>query len=83
MTNIWHELSFCDRELTEVNLWDACNVASIGNIMSYDENQMRVSKKNSLDNEIFNNSTILLIEDIVDLTTQRKLESSSETVKTV
>jgi len=83
MTNIQHELSFCDRELTEVDLWDACNVASISNIMSYDENQMRVSEKNSLDNEISNDSTTLLIEDIVDLTAQRNLESSSETVETV
>ena len=51
--------------------------------MSYDENQMRVSEENSLDNEISNDSTTLLIEDIVDLTAQRNLESSSETVETV
>ena len=52
MTNIRHELSFFGKELTEYDLHDVCNIASVGNIMSYEEDQIRVSEENLLDNII-------------------------------
>ncbi|CAG8548347.1 11571_t:CDS:10 [Gigaspora margarita] len=39
-TNIQHELSFPDKELTETDLRDACNLSLVGNIISYEENKM-------------------------------------------
>jgi len=83
MTNIRHELSFYGQELTEADLRDACDIASIGDIMSYDEDQIRTNSENSLDNEMTDYSTTLVIEEIVDLTTEKNLKSSLETAQVI
>ncbi|CAG8569369.1 11310_t:CDS:2, partial [Ambispora leptoticha] len=70
-------LSFSDQELTDLDLQDGCNITSIGNIISYDEaDQIRVSEGSLLDN---NSSDSLLIEKIVDLSTEYFKEGHSET----
>ncbi|CAG8679260.1 13455_t:CDS:1, partial [Ambispora gerdemannii] len=83
MTNIQHELSFFGKELTEADLQDACNVASIGNIMNYEEDQIRVSEESLLDNIILDYPTTLLIEEIIDLTAEENLEFSIEIVQVI
>ena len=82
MTNIQHELSFFEKELTEHDLRDACNMASVGSIMSCEEDQIRVNEENLLD-VISNHSTTLLIEKIVDLTAERNSESSARTTQII
>ncbi|CAG8699122.1 2766_t:CDS:2, partial [Acaulospora morrowiae] len=80
MTNIRHELNLFGKELTEVDLRDACNITSIGNIISCEGDQTRVSEENSLDNTISDCSATLLIKEIIDLTAE---ENSLETVQII
>ena len=68
--------------MTEHDLHDACNVASVGSIMSCEEDQIRVNEENLLD-VISNRSTILLIEEIVDLTAERNSKSSARTTQII
>ncbi|CAG8468718.1 8851_t:CDS:2 [Cetraspora pellucida] len=59
------------RELTEANLQDACYISSIGNIMSYEKEQISIDNKTS---DISNKFTTLLINEIINL----EIEENSE-----
>jgi len=72
-TNIQRELSFSDKELTEADLRDACNLSSVGNIMSYEENQM-----DDDDEPLSDTSNTLLINEIIDLEIEENLEPLTE-----
>ncbi|CAG8693325.1 17419_t:CDS:1, partial [Racocetra fulgida] len=61
----------------------ACNLTSVGNIMDFVNNQMRVSSENSLDSVVSDHSTTLLIEDIVDLTVGNNYEHSARTAQSI
>ncbi|CAG8650253.1 9087_t:CDS:1, partial [Racocetra fulgida] len=56
---------------------------SVGNIMNCEDDQIRVSSENSLDNIVSDHSTTLLIEDIVDLTAGNNSECSTRTAQTI
>jgi len=72
-TNIRRELSFPDKELTEADLRDACNLSSVGNIMSYEENQM-----DDDDEPLSDTSNTLLINEIIDLEIEENSEPLTE-----
>ncbi|CAG8744724.1 37927_t:CDS:2 [Gigaspora margarita] len=59
MANIRHELNF----------FDVCNMFSVGKIMNYNEDQTDTNNEPSLE-DMFNDSTILLIREICDLETE-------------
>ncbi|CAG8625670.1 34031_t:CDS:2, partial [Gigaspora margarita] len=69
-------------KLTESDLRDACNIASVGNIMNCEDDQMSASSENSLNN-IVSDSTTLLIENIVDLIVGNNSECLSRTAETI
>ncbi|CAG8574175.1 7957_t:CDS:2 [Racocetra fulgida] len=77
------KLSFFGKELTESKLRNACNIASVGNVMNCEDDQMRVNSENSLDNIVSDHPTTLLIEDIVDLTVENNSERSERTAQTI
>ncbi|CAG8822037.1 3983_t:CDS:2, partial [Gigaspora margarita] len=78
--NIRRELNFFGKELTEADLRDACNISSVGNIMDYNEDQTGANNETSLE-DMFNDSTTLLIGEVFDLETEENSESFA--VKTV
>ncbi|CAG8694027.1 634_t:CDS:1, partial [Cetraspora pellucida] len=51
-------------------------MSSVGNILSYEENQISVNDETLLDNMTSNYSTTLLIEEIIDL----EIENSESSV---
>ncbi|CAG8820500.1 40750_t:CDS:2, partial [Gigaspora margarita] len=57
--------------------FDTCNISSVGSIISYEEaDQVEISIIDSLDNVASSSSTLLLIEEIINLEVEN-LESSS------
>ncbi|CAG8610527.1 29447_t:CDS:2 [Gigaspora margarita] len=80
-TNIRRELSFPDKELTETDLQDVCNLSSVGNIMCYEENQMDDDDEPLLD--ISNYSTTLLINEVIDLEIKNSEPLMEETSRAI
>ncbi|CAG8707134.1 4413_t:CDS:2, partial [Racocetra fulgida] len=61
----------------------ACNLTSVGNIMNFEDDQIRVSSENSVNSVASDHSTTLLIENIVDLTVENNSEHSTKTAQTI
>ncbi|CAG8724477.1 23045_t:CDS:2, partial [Dentiscutata erythropus] len=71
-----HKLSFPNKKLTEADLQDACNLSSVSNIMSYEENQ--IDNDNETLSDISNYFTTLLINEIIDLEIEKNSEPPME-----
>ncbi|CAG8717172.1 26096_t:CDS:2, partial [Gigaspora margarita] len=74
MANIRRELNFFGKKLTEADLRDACNISSVSNIIDYNEDQTGANNETSLE-DMFNDSTTLLIGEVFDLKTKENSES--------